>query len=188
MSRSGFPRAVWLCAALVVTSVPSAVAAQGGDVWARAASPDGAFSVETPCSAAEVAASAALPDGIAAAATLDARARVLCIKDTMLFVASIVEERALPADGPALFDAALAQVRADKTAEGHPTITTVDGRRALMNRQTKGGEVARTGFVEVSRSRIVLLIAGVRFGSSLSAVGQDDVLDRFTRSIRVTAR
>ena len=174
------------CIGLLAAAAP--VAAQTSGTWTRLTAPDGAFSVETPCTKSESDATVGTPGPGATALVYGSKARIVCIKDALMFVAAEVAEPALPADSPALFDVVVEQMLGDKTAEGAPASTTIDGRRAYVNRQVQGDDTAQTGLVEIDRTRLVLLLSNVQRTGGAGAPQQRAAIDRFYASLRVTSK
>jgi hypothetical protein len=157
-------------------------------VWTPAHSPNGLFSVETPCSLSEVAALKGMPGSALPGGNSDPDTRVLCKQGDVLFFAGEIDGGSLPPGTSSLFDLISTQAANDKTAEGTPKVTTIDGRRAWINRQEEDGALAQTGFVEVGRTKIILLLAGVQGKVSLSVKQQGDAIDRFYSSVKVTGQ
>ena len=176
-----------LGAALALTAGGSAAFAATADVWARSTPPNGAFSVETPCTASEIDALKNLP-GDAMPMKVEPDARLVCKKGKILFFAGQAAVGALPAGVTSIFDKIADGVTADTGAEGEPRTLTIDGHRALINRDDSEGPMAQTGIIEVDARTIIVLVAGVEQGSDISLVDQGKMIDRFYGSIRVIAK
>jgi len=166
---------LWLATAAI------AAPGQTAETWVRVAAPDGAFSIETPCSAAEIdeLKNASAPDD-----TLNPQSRIFCKKANLIFVVGEHDEKELPAGTATLFEAVSARAASDKDVEGTPTLTTIDGKRAFLNRQIQGDVVAQTGVIEVGRKSVVMIIAGFPPNSGLSVEEQGVLIDRFCRSLK----
>ncbi len=184
VSPCGKLRAV---AAMAFAGVSAPALAADNDVWAPVVSPDAFYSVETPCNSTEIAAANGLPEN--PEWELKPQSRVLCRTGHYLFVAGEVEVPAVPDNGKTLFDWLEAGVRNDKTAEGAPSTTTVGGRRVFFNRQEGAAKLAQVGFVEINKTKVVMLIGGSD-GESGSPAMQDQraAIDRFYASIKVTGK
>ena len=167
--------------AVAVAGPWSGALAQREAQWTSAAAPNGHFTVDTPCTAPEIAALRRAPAGLMAGVDLAPEARVLCSKGPWIFVAGEVNVEGVPA-GSSFFDILVQQAAADPTAEGRPTQTTMHGRRAFVNRQEQAGVIAQTGFVEIGRTRIILLVSGSR-DSSVGVDVQRQTIDHFFNSI-----
>ncbi len=174
-----------LALGLAVVGPWSGTLAQGEANWSVAAAPNGALTVETPCSASEIAALQSAPPDLIPNLELAPQSRVLCVKDPLIFLVGQVNAEDLPAGTTSLFDALVEQVSADRNASGRPTQTTILGRRAIVNREERDGIVAQTGFIEISRTSAVMLIAGAR-NSSLGVASQRQAIERFYGSISVS--
>ena len=173
------------CAASMLVFAGGASASD--DVWTPAVAANGAFSVDTPCSTAEVVEFRKLPEPLMPGVTFVPNTRVACKHGETLLVAGVYDVAGYPATGPAVFDSFVQQLRSDKTAEGVASVTTINDRRALLNRQEKDGVLAQTGFVEISRSKLVVMIGGV-YGGGMKIEDQRALVDRFYGSVKVTAK
>jgi hypothetical protein len=116
---------------------------------------------------------------------LQSAGRVVCSKEGVLFVAGVVAVPELPKGAAPVFDQFTNAAKNDPTAEGKPTVTLIDGRRAFLNRQVVTDGIAETGLVEIDRARVVFGVVGGKLGSGLSLDEQTAMIDRFYRSIRV---
>ena len=175
-------------AGLAFAGVSAAASAATGETWAIAPSANGMFSVETPCTEAEVVGFRSLPDEMVPELKFIPGSRVVCRRGQVILVAAEVGDPDYPKTGLSVFDSIVEQAKGDKTAEGTPTITTLNGRRAFVNRQEKDAMLAQTGFVEIDRGRIIMLIAGVQADSGLSVKDQGALIDRFYSSVKVTGK
>lgn len=180
--RAGLHRFAGIALALSASTVARAEDAS----WTRASAPSRLFSVETPCTLLELERFKALPADVIAGSNLPAEMRVACSKDSVVLVAALVEVDAAETGNTTFFDALMDKAKSDTTAEGVPSRTVIDGRRAFLNRQVEGDVVAQTGFVEAGRNRIVLIITGMRPDSGLSITEQGQIIDRFCNSIKVS--
>jgi len=173
----------WCSLALAVPSTAGEQLA-----WLRTASPDGAFSVETPCSAEEVDRGRALPvDIVGRGINLPVSRRVICPSRNIVLVAGVVEEPRLPKNGPSLFDGLLMAGKDNpKGNKGTPTITTISGHRAWLNRAQEGGEVAQVGYVEIGHARMIFAhCCGAPSRAGVSKDEQVAMIDHFFGSIQV---
>jgi hypothetical protein len=162
----------------------SGAMAQAGS-WTVAAAPNGVFTVETPCGASEVAAMQRQPANLVNVELVPA-SRVVCAKEPMIFVAGELVVPELP-PGTSVFDFIVQQASASRDVDGHPVQTNIRGRRAFVNREERNGVVAQTGFVEISRGRLIMLLAGFRDGR-LGVAAQDLAIQRFYNSISVNSQ
>jgi hypothetical protein len=165
----------------------SATALASDDVWAVAASQNGVFTAETPCNSAELGAMKPVPDSVITQEALVPDSRILCRKQSLFFVAAEIEDGNLPARST-LFDMFSTHILSDKTAEGTPSQTMIGGKRALLNRQETNDRLAQTGFVEISRTKLIFLVAGAEENSGLSIQRQRELVDHFYASIKVTGK
>ncbi|MEZ0243925.1 MAG: hypothetical protein ACAH11_11155 [Sphingomonas sp.] len=161
------------------------VLAGGGEVWTVAAAPNGAFSVETPCDANEVAGMAYIPEDSLPGVSLDKEKRVICFKDKMMFMGAVMAP-GNPPRGTTVFDM-LVESLAGTESKGKPMQTTIGGRRAMVNRAVEDGVVAQTGFVELNPREIIFLFGGGE-NDRLSVAAQGAAIDRFFASTKVTAQ
>lgn len=176
------------CAMGVVFAGPPASArADGEDAWVLVSAPNGAFSIETPCSESEVAALQGVPGSAVPNVEIVPQSRVICRKGPLIFLAGVVEPRDYPASGPSLFDLIVEAVAQAPAVEGKPTTTTIGGRRAFVNREERDGVLAQTGFIELGRAKAIMLVAGFD-DASVSVAAQGEAIDHFYASTKVTAR
>jgi hypothetical protein len=153
-------------------------ASAGDDGWSLASTSNGAFTVETPCDAADLAQGARVPDSAVNMAEIVSGSRVLCRKGSMLFVAGLLDLADTPA-GATAFDLFAKHVRDDPTREGTPSELKVDGRRLFVNRQESSNRLAQVGFVEISRTKLVFAVAGADGSGTLAVEQQRRDVDRF---------
>lgn len=176
------------CALGLALAIPSQGAlATDDDAWVRTAAPNGAISVETPCLEAEIAALRSIPDKAFEGINFVPGSRIICRKGPLLFVAGVAEVKEFPAGASSLFDSFAEGVAKERTADGKPTMTTVAGRRAIVNREEKDGRLAQSGLVEMSPTTVIFLIGGAE-DTSLSVAAQGQALDRFYASLKVTGQ
>jgi hypothetical protein len=169
----------------LASSVPG-LALPVATVWLRAASSDHALSAETPCSFEEVEGFRQLPSDFLKGIILPSQSRIVCAKNGLILLAGVSENSEAEARGSAIFDQLMAFAKADKTAEGAPSLVTIDGHRAFLNRQESNGVVAQTGTIELSRRSIIVAVAGGgQPGVSLTVKEQGDAINRFYGSIKV---
>jgi hypothetical protein len=167
----------------------ASAAVAGDKAWTPTAASNGVFSIETPCDASSIAATQGVADeALLPGVKFSPGSRVVCRDGKTMFVAGEIEVPNYPAAGPAVFDSFVAQAKNDKTAEGTPSTTVINGRRAWINRQEKDGALAQTGFVEINRATIVFMIAGVDADSSMKIEDQRALVDRFYASVKVTGK
>ncbi|WP_309753355.1 hypothetical protein [Novosphingobium sp.] len=161
-------------------------AAQGGlPSWERAIAQDNSFSIETPCSGAVIEQLRKAPPELSKGLILPPQSRVMCATSELAFVAGVIEG---PVGKVSIFDELLSEARADPTAEGTPSLTSINGHRAYLNRQTEGNRVVQAGVVEVSANKIVLLIAGTQSDATLSVEDQNAIIDKFYQSLRISVK
>ena len=182
-----YRRAIKVFVVIGLTIVGSAGIASETGRWLLAAAPNGNFSVETPCDAARVADLQRVPNSALGNLEFMPQARVICRTDKFMFMAGEVEVAAVRPTGPSFFDAFVARTLKDPTLEGKPLRSTIGGRRAFLNRQEKDGVLAQSGFVEVSRKKVVVLM-GVGSDSSVPIAEQGKAVDRFYSSLRVVGK
>ncbi len=179
--------ALSLRTAIVGLAVAVSVGAAAADVWTRASAPNGAFSAETPCSAQEVEKLRQAPENLGSV-QLPVAGRVMCVNQSAGFTAGEVTADDLPATGPGLFDSIVEQARNDTSAGAKPVATTLNGRRAMVNREASGDTMAQTGFIETGRNKMILIIAGFSPGNGLTAAEQGQQIDHFFHSIEVNGK
>lgn len=178
------------CAMGVALALPvQGVAAQIADAWtwARAEAGNGVYSIETPCAAAELAEAQAMPIEAFANLKFLPDSRIICLKGDTLLVAGVAEAPDAPADAASAFDTLVATLNSDVSGGSKPVLTTLAGRRAMVNREQKGGKVAQVGIIELSRTQLLILIGGTD-DASLSVAAQGEMLDRFYASLKVAAK
>ncbi|HEX4694051.1 hypothetical protein [Sphingomonas sp.] len=158
------------------------------NAWTLAAAPNGAFVVETPCAQADIISLRRVPDSAIANVTFAPDSRVICRRGKIMLLAGEVDLPAVPAAGRSFFDQFVESIKGDETAEGTPAATTINGHRAFTNRQVANGVVAQTGFVELSRSKIIMLLAGAEENSGMSVAEQGMIVDRFYASVKVVRK
>jgi hypothetical protein len=152
--------------------------------WTRTSSLDAAFSVETPCNEAEVAAAGAGP-GKVGMVQFPEQSRVVCFTSGMVMLAGVIEAPPGEVRENALFDLITGMAASDPDKQGQSRSATVDGRRAWFNRDSAGKMLAQTGMIEIDRSRIVLMIVGGEADGELSLEDQTTAIDRFSSSIKL---
>ena len=172
--------------ALSSASLTEQAAAQGGiPLWERAIAQDKSFSIETPCTTGVVEQLRQAPADLLKGVSLPPQSRVACATSQLILVAGAVEGRS---GKTSMFDLAVSDARADPTAEGSPSLTSINGHRAYLIRQTEGNRVAQSGFVELSPNKIVLLMAGARPETTLTVEDQGAIIDKFYQSLRIGAK
>lgn len=174
------------CAALTAASAPAATASS--DVWLTASAPNGLYTVDTPCAALEVEGYRQYPDSVFGGLSFIADTRVVCRQEKVVLLIGEIDVPDLPATGPSGFDSFVAQVTGDKTAEGKTSTFTVSGHRAFANTQESGDKVARVGFVELGRSKLLFVVAGIQEASGMTIPQQRALIDHFFTSIKVAAK
>lgn len=172
----------------LVGALTAATAAQAAlQAWHRAAAPDGSFSIETVCTAAEIdtlrGATGQLTDGV----QLSPESRVLCQQPDLIQAAGVINLGDVPA-GQSAFDLLAASAKNNPAAGQTQTLTSLDGHRMLLNREVRGKIVAQTGVVEIDSRRLILMISGFQPGTELSASAQAATIDHFTQSLKVAAK
>ena len=182
-----FYRTLRVPALLAFAGISAGALAADNSGWAPVVSPDAFYSVETPCNTTEIATGNGVPEN--PEWELKPQTRVLCRTGHYFFVAGEVEVQTVPDNVKTLFDWLEAGVRNDKTAEGSPSTTTIGGRRVFINRQEDSARLAQVGFVEINKTKVVMLIGGSD-GESGSPTMQDQraAVDRFYTSIKVTGK
>ena len=164
---------------LALLASGTAALAEAPAEWHRSSSPNGVFSVETPCTPDEV---AALKDYVpdhppapVAAIYADTQTRVVCIKDDSSFLVSTLLRPRLATESGSLFDFFVQQLSRQPGAP-EPKVTKLSGRRATVNRQVSGELVGESGIVEVNAERVILY-------NLVSPVSQKEALRNFRQSI-----
>ena len=164
----------------------SAVLAQETDApdWTRAAAKSGQFSIETPCSAAEIEALIARRGGPVAPAS---DGRVMCLHRGVMFTA-IVRTAPLPEgyDGPGAFDMMLAMGKSEIEASETIAVDEIDGRRSISNEELDEGRLARTVVIELSPNSLLMLVSGGPFEPGYEVEEISPMLDRFVNSLEIT--
>lgn len=152
--------------------------------WSRASTPDGIFSVETTCDSNEIEAFREIPDKLANGLTFKRQSRVLCLQDKLMFVAGVVKIRGASKDKTA-FEILLGELSKGAEAD-QQLVSQIDGHNALVSREAANGVTAQSTYVELDAERLILLIAGYEPGTRAGQSEQKHVVDRFTRSLRIT--
>ncbi len=166
------------CAALTLSGAANA----GQDGWAPATSGTGTFTIDTPCTAEEIAAFDKMPS-VTEGVTFAPNSRILCQKGALLLVAGIFERADYPESAPALFDAFQEMIEHDESG-GSIRAFDFQGRRALVNREEGDGEIAQTQLIELDHSRLILIIGGVGDpGADSGALHA--MVDRIFDSVRI---
>ena len=166
------------CAALTLAGAANA----GQEGWAPATSGTGAFTIDTPCTAEEIAAFDQMPsvtDGVSFAPN----SRILCKKGELLLVAGIFEPTDYPESAPALFDAFQEMIEHEESG-GSIRAFDFQGRRALVNREESDGQVAQTQLIELDHSRLILILGGFDDAGADSAA-RHAMVDRIFDSVRI---
>jgi hypothetical protein len=172
-----------LFAAVALASAASAATLP----WKRAATPDQSLSVETPCSDAEIENYRSAPEDLLGEIDLKQESRVLCLQDNLLLLAGALEIGTVPGSKSA-FDGLLAEMAKDPSVKNKPSVVTIGGRRAILNRVSKDGLSAQTVFVDLDATKVALILVGYQPGSTAGPTEQAATIDRFTQSLQVTSK
>lgn len=175
---------------LLLATSTAAVVAEDAPAWTwlRAESGNGAYSVEVPCTAAEVELHTAMLTSAnvrvpAAEREERAAAMVACRRGGGIFTVQLVTPRDLEPSVPA-YDQIVNRVRASLPIAGlEVNESTHDGRRMLTSRQQSGGTIGKTGIIEVSDRSYLLLVAGSGNGETVT----DEQIDRFFQSVELAS-
>lgn len=183
LGQTGWHRAAALPMLVAASLVSAAVPLN----WVRAETQDKSFSVETPCDLELVALLARAPERIGELETRR-ESRVLCVLDGQKAVFTALQVRVPTKKGdPTLFE--MIAERVAKNPEGDKMkATTIDGRRAVTNREFEGGNVAQTALVDLGPDGLIILNVGVMKGSAFSAEEALSLIDTFTNSLKVNAK
>jgi hypothetical protein len=154
------------------------------DSWTRVSPPSGSFSVETPCSIAEIDKLKSAPEDFSGF-TMPAQGRVICLTPGLILAAAEIGGGEMAAGDPSLYDMIVTEAAKDPKPDGKPVQTTLNGRRAMINRQVDGKVTAQTGFIELGRGRILLVITGFQPDNTTPLAQQGKQIDRFFNSIAV---
>ncbi len=163
-----------------------ATTAANADGWTRTMAPNGAFSIETPCTAGEITALRSVSNAALPISNYVPESRVVCKKGGWVFMAGVVNATDLPA-GVSAYDYIAQKVADAANVQGRPTETMIGGRRALVNRGGRSGIVGQTGFVEISPTKIITLVAGAK-AADKGGAEMEPAIDRFYASIEVKGR
>ena len=175
--------------AISMVAMSAATAQSDTSSWLRAKSPDDAFSAETPCSSEELERSGrSLDRHHLQEIHVSIQSLVACQKDGFNLMAGVVQAPVGYARQASLFDEMLAHANDDRTAEGTPSLAMIDGHRAYLRRQESNGLIGQTGFVYLSRTKIIFGVAGGQPAGSSGRKELGETVDRFFGSIRVTAQ
>jgi hypothetical protein len=181
MSSAIPPRIVFAALAFV------GLVAAAPESWTRVSPPKGGFSVETPCTEAEVEKFKSAPEELSGF-KLPVQGRVICLKPGLILLAGEISAGDLPASSSNLFDMIVTEVAKDPKPDGKPTQTTLAGHRAMLNREVNGQRTAQVGFIELGRSRIIMIVTGFLPESTASLADQGQLIDRYFGSIAVTGQ
>lgn len=176
-----------VAACLALASGPaSAWDAVDDDVWVRATSDDGTYSVELPCGAEEVlthSTAMALSRAALGGGTL------ACLRGGTLFsvqMVSAADDEPLPSP---IFDMLIEGLRAETLDDGVVlTETSLAGHRAVITEEIESDAMARTGIVELSdRSYLFMMSGAIPNQGSVPADFAEQV-ERFFSSMEIVSR
>jgi hypothetical protein len=178
-----------LRAALALAALPfvcaAPVAAQDAPAWSRFTSPDGAVSAEVPCTDEEVARFAFAPSDLGIPIKIGPESRVLCMRGRWLFLASALSFPAQEVGDRTAFELIKAGLVSAAGRKGEVSEFTVEGRRALVNREVTDAASADVGIIEVDRTTTIFFSTG---GPTTADFDMRAAMDRFVQSIRITAQ
>ena len=174
-------------AATLATPSPAMAQVPAG-TWSRAASEDATFSVETPCSAEEIALGRLVPVELAKGLAFAPASRVVCAKNGVLLMVGIQTVPAQDVRDAPFFDQFVKMMKDEKEVDGAPILLDFGGRRAIFNREATPTAVAQTGLIELDRAHVVLVVAGGEVSSAETATAMGGAIDRFFHSIEVSGK
>lgn len=153
--------------------------------WARAEPVSKAYSIETPCTADEVALASVRPMPIGTA-RLNPTTQVVCKKGGLLFASgtSAGLEGDL-AEGQSVFDVVIESVQATGGTLPEGAFDLIDGRRAIQNREGRDGIVAQTTIIEISEREVLMMLAGGPFDGNGAEMDVDALIDRHSASLEI---
>ena len=169
-------------AVFVLFAVPAYPQAKG-DAWVRATSLDGYVSAETPCSLQQIASLNRSPPTAVGAFQLAPNARVVCADRNFIAFVGWIEDTAQSESSA--FDQMLRSGPMVDSSGSAIQVISLNGRRAVFNRNVQQGIVAQTSIIEVSHTRLIVAVAGGLPNSELSITAQNALVDHFVNSIQV---
>ena len=172
--------------AIIAAAALSPVSTAPPPPWGRSASPDGIFSVETPCTPAELEKLRDAPESDAAGGVAIKReSRVLCMKDGTFIAAW---DQTIGRTDKTAFDFLTSSNSGDQPAATKSSFTKINGHRAQVNREITESHTAQSVLVEVSETKLIFLMIGFLPASKASVSEQSEMIDRFTSSLKVAGR
>jgi len=156
-----------------------------GDEWARSAPVDQSYSIETPCTVAEVREQSMLPLEVNGS-ILDPDSNVSCIVGELLFSSGALSVAASEIGDANLFDYVVSMLEQEAVrSEVVIQQTNLAGKRAIISREVRNGEVAQTGIVELSNRELLMLISG---GKPTAGEDVAVLIDRHVESLKVASK
>ena len=86
------------------------------------------------------------------------------------------------------FDLLLAEIEKDVSGGPKPKLVTIDGRRAVLNREEDKGYTAQNGLIDLGGGKVIILLVGIEPGSKAGPMERAEMIDRFTYSIKVAGQ
>lgn len=179
--------AILALAPVAIAAVPVVASAQesGEGAWLRSVAADRSYSVETPCTAVEVAEYSAGPN-IVNDQALDDGTNVVCVVGESIFSTGVLSISVEEIGDANLFDEVLVGLeQEDVRDEVSVTVTRIEGRRAIVSRERRGEEVAQTGVIELSNRELLMLVSG---GTPPANRDMAAMIDRHFASLKVASK
>ena len=170
-------RSVFIVTAIALVSSASVSAEE--PAWLRSDTFDPQLSFETPCATQEL---EVRESGGKEFGSREAEAR--CTKDGVAYDVQVFE-LLTPTKSKPFYDEVSSDVANDRTADGKPNFLTVNGHRAVFTYGHAEGLLGQKGLVEVSSSKVALVMAGGIPDAGVDLETQHKSIDRFFNSLQV---
>jgi hypothetical protein len=171
--------------ALIGVATPALAQSEVAAEWARSTPASQQYSIETPCSIADVQRDSAEPLQVGDQ-TLDEGSNVSCAIGETVFASGIVSVSEDEIGDENVYDVTIALLGEQTLPAGvNVTFVELDGHRALLSREQRGDEVAQTGIVELSNREMLMIISG---GKPIDGMDMNAMIDRHVSSLKVTSK
>lgn len=159
----------------------SAIAEDETGDWVRSQPVDATYSIETPCSAERVALLSQEPLNINGRAA-DTDTNVTCIDGLTAYSSGVLSVPASALGELKMFDLVMQGLKGRDTSNLELNETELSGRRAITSREARGGAVAQTTVVELSNSKLLMVVSG---GETEDIAETGLMIDKHIASLKV---
>lgn len=176
-------RLVLLAAVSAVSLSAFPTAAEDAGSWVRSAPADRSYSIETPCTAAEVAQYSVRPLVINDK-TLNSGTNVSCKFGNSTYSSGVMAAPAQALGDRKLFDLVFhGGVSEGTSPRDRKTIslTKISGMRAVLSRETTDEGVFQTSVIELADHKLLFLVSG---GEGASTADLAEMIDRHVESLK----